>query len=368
LQATVDAVDAAWASYDVMTGCKALMDFAVDDLSNWYVRVNRARFWAPDREADPAAVAALHSALVAVARLLAPAAPFTSDWLHRALTGGSVHLARLPSPGGARDEALEAAMDGVRRLASLARSARETVRLRVRQPLARMQVAIPAQVRGPAFDSLLELLRLEVNVKAVDVVASDADLVRLKAKPNFRSLGKRFGKRTPEIAALAARLVPGQLRELESGGTASLAVNGETIVYLSEDVAVEREVASDWVVQSEGVFVVALDPRLTPQLVQEGLARELVHQVQRLRKDADYAYSTRIDLAVSGPAEVLDAVAAYADFLQGETLARSLVVGGGLAGADREQSVALDGHTIMLAVRQHDAGESDAGPLRTGTG
>ena len=131
------AVDAAWAQYDPTAGVRALMEFVVDDVSHWYVRVNRSRFWAVDSSADPAALATLHEALVTVSRLLAPAAPFVSDWLHRALTGTSVHLARFPVPAGRREPALEAAMDAVRRLASLARGARQERKLRVRQPLAR---------------------------------------------------------------------------------------------------------------------------------------------------------------------------------------------------------------------------------------
>ena len=151
-------------------------------------------------------------------------------------------------------------MDAVRRLASLAHGARQDRKLPVRQPLARMQVAVSAAVRGAALDELLELLRLEVNVKAVEVVGSDAELVRLRAKPNFRSLGKRYGKRTPAIAEAASRLTTEQLRGLEAGRPAPLEVDGETVSYLPEDVVVEREVASDWIVASDGPFVVALDP------------------------------------------------------------------------------------------------------------
>ena len=186
-------MNAAWDGYDVTTGTRALMGFVVDDLSNWYVRLNRARFWAVDGEADPEALATLQTCLVTVSRLLAPAAPFLSDWIHRGLVGSSVHLARFPEPGGARDEALETAMDAVRRLASLARAVREEIGSGVRQPLARMIVAVPSAVQGPVFTSLLGLLGREVNVKAVEIVASDADLVTLRAKPNFRSLGKRYG-------------------------------------------------------------------------------------------------------------------------------------------------------------------------------
>src|SRR3954471_9800702 len=240
LDATVEVVARAWERYDVTAGLRAIMDFVVDDVSQWYVRVNRARFWAPDSAADPAALATLHEALSTISQLLAPAAPFVSDWLHRALAGTSVHLAGFPVPQGRAAAELDAAMDAVRRLASLARSAREERNIRVRQPLGRMQVAVPGAVRGPTLQELLELLRLEVNVKEIEVVASDTDLVRLRPKPNFRTLGKRYGKRTPAVAAAAATLTPVQLRGLESGSPATLELEGEPVTFLPEDVAVER--------------------------------------------------------------------------------------------------------------------------------
>ncbi|HKV76290.1 MAG TPA: isoleucine--tRNA ligase [Gemmatimonadales bacterium] len=355
LDATVRAVTAAWEGYDVTSGVRALMDFVVTDLSNWYVRVNRSRFWAPDHEADPAAVATLHEALVTVARLLAPAAPFASDWLHRSLTGGPVHLADFPVSAGREDGALDAAMDGIRRLASLARAARGPD-LKVRQSLARMQVAVPAAVRGPHFEALLETLGREVNVKQVRVVGSEAELVRLKGKPNFRELGKRYGKQTPEVAALVSTLTQDQLRTLESGGEVRLEVNGAPIVYLSADVVVEREVVTDWLVQSDGPFVVALDPALTPELKREGLARELVHLVQRLRKDAGYDFAARILLAIDGDPGVLDAAREFADFIAGETLARQILTGESLPGADRAESFEIEGMKVRVAVRQLVAG------------
>ena len=203
----VDAVNAAWEGYDVTAGTRAIMEFVVDDLSNWYVRLNRPRFWAPDREADRGRAGdAARRCLVTVSRLLAPAAPFASDWLHRALAGSSVHLAAFPAPGGARDTALEAAMDAVRRLASLARAAREEIGLGVRQPLGRMLVAVPAGVQGPVFDSLLELLRREVNVKSVEVVPLGRRPRDAPGQAQFpgRS-GKRYGKETPAAAAAAAQ-------------------------------------------------------------------------------------------------------------------------------------------------------------------
>ncbi|HET9151985.1 MAG TPA: isoleucine--tRNA ligase [Gemmatimonadales bacterium] len=363
LEATVAAVHEAWGAFDVTAGTRALMDFVVDDLSNWYVRTNRARFWAPDREPDPAAVRALHTCLVTVARLLAPAAPFASDWMHRALTGSSVHLARLPGAG-ARDAALEGAMDAVRRLATLARAAREGADLRVRQPLARMRVAVPAAVRGEAFDRLLPLLATEVNVKEVAIADSDADLVRLRARPNFRALGRKFGSRTPAVASAASALAPDALRTLESGGEVSLDVGGEAVRLTAEDVAIEREVTSDWLVQSSGAFVAALDPALDDRLRAEGLAREMVNRVQRLRKEAGLEYTSRIALFVDGDAAVLDALRPYAAAIGEETLARQLDFGRRAPAPEYEQRVELDGTILTVGLARYERRDGRADPQR----
>ena len=358
LDAVVEKVTEVWSGYDVTTGVRAMMDFLVDDVSQWYVRVNRSRFWAPDSVADQAALATLYEALATLSQLLAPAAPFVSDWLHRALTGTSVHLARFPVSRGLRKHELETAMDAVRRLASLARAAREERNIRVRQPLSRMQVALPANARVRALDELFELLRQEVNVKQIEVVASDTELVRLRAKPNFRTLGKRYGKRTPVVAAAVATLTSGQLHGLERGSPATLELEGEPVTFLPEDVAVEREVASDWLVQSDGPFVVALDPQVDEPLRREGLAREIVNRVQRIRKDAGYAYTDRIELWIDGDAPLLDAVRIHAEFIRGETLARRLEVGARASAPDLEQQVDIDGYAAVVGVQRYQDGRA----------
>jgi isoleucyl-tRNA synthetase len=351
LDQTVATVRAAWNDYDVTTGTRAIMDFVVDDLSTWYVRLNRPRFWAPDRAADTAAVATLHEALVTTARLLAPAAPFFGDWLHRALVGTSVHLERFPQDQGRREPELLAAMTAVRRLASLARAARESRNLRVRQPLARMQLAVPAAVRGPLLADLLDILVAEVNVKAYQVVESDDELVTLHGKANFRSLGRRYGKATPQAAAAVAALAPRELHALERGES----VRSGEWEFLPDDVTVTRDVASEWIVQADGPYVVALDPALTPDLEQEGLAREVVNRVQRLRKEAGYEYTTRIELSVSGAPDVLAAVETFQGYVAGETLARRIQLGGALDDADITREVDTEGRAVTLALRRHDA-------------
>ncbi len=364
LDATVAAVRTALDGYDVTTAARAIVAFVVDDLSNWYVRLNRARFWAPDSQADAAAVATLHEALVTTARLLAPYAPFASDWLHRALEGSSVHRATFPLDAGRLDPGLDVAMDAVRRLVSLGRAARESATLRVRQPLSCIKVAVPAGVQGADFEALLPLLQHETNVKSVDVVASDADLVRLRAKPNFRTLGKRFGAEVKAVASWIGTLTPEAIQQLERGSPFTGSRDGVATELFPEDVMVEREVVTDWPVASEGRFVVALDPAVTPALASEGLARELVSRLQRQRKDAGYDVTTRIAVAIEGDAAVQDAARAHQEYITGETLAREFVVGTALPDADRRESVDINGSAAVLSTRRLGDGRTLSDPVQ----
>jgi isoleucyl-tRNA synthetase len=247
---------------------------------------------------------------------------------------------------------IEPAMTAIRRLATLARAAREEGGLRVRQPLARMRVAVPATSRGPAFDHLLEILTREVNVRRIDVVSSDEELVRLRPKANFRTLGKRYGKDTPSAAQATAHLTRAQLQALEGGEAVAVDVDGRSFDYHPEDVIVEREVTSDWLVQSDGPYVAALDPALDDELRMEGLAREVVNRVQRLRKEAGYDYNTRIALHISGPDLVLHAVERFREMVGGETLAPHLELGSDGAECDSREAVTIDGHAVTLGVRR----------------
>ena len=181
----------------------------------------------------------------------------------------------------------------------------------------------------------------------------------------FRSLGKRYGKRTPLVAAAAAGLGPEQLRALEQGSPVSLDLDGEGVSFLPEDVVVEREVASDWVVASDGPYVVALDPRLDETLRREGTAREVVNRIQRLRKEAGYVYTDRIRVWMDGGAPVLDAARVHADFIRGETLARRLELGARAPAPDLEQQVDIDGHGVVVGVERDRDGRAGDGPQTT---
>jgi len=242
----------------------------------------------------------------------------------------------------------------VRRLATLARAARDAAGLRVRQPLARMRVAVPPAMRGPALDALLPLLGAEVNVKTI-TLAADRDLVRLRGKPNFRTLGKVYGKDTPAAARAAAALDDDALRVLEGGAEAEARVEDRVWRFRPEDVVVEREVVTEWLVQSAGPLVVALDPAVSDDLRREGIAREVVNRVQRLRKEAGYEYTARIILDVSGDSDVLAACDAFRGFIAGETLARQVELGTALADPDVQETADIDGRRVVIAVKRHGA-------------
>jgi isoleucyl-tRNA synthetase len=330
--------DALLTDFDATLAARRVMEFFDEDVSKWYLRLSRARYWGDGTSADErAAFATLREVLVVTTRLLAPFAPFLSDWVHRALTGDSVHLAPYARQQGdasaAGEPALEAAMAGVRRLANLGRAAREAVSIGVRQPLAELVCVLPTPVGSDGAEvarlarELDGLLRSELNVKTVRWAESGDALVTLEARPNFRVLGKRFGKSTPVAAAAVAALGPDALHAFERGDSVGISVEGADHVLQPDDLTVLRRATGDYAVQEEGGVVVALDPRLTPELRQEGMARELVSRVQRMRKDAGLQVSDRIRLAMRGADEVEAAARAHREYVAGEVLARRLLVG-----------------------------------------
>jgi isoleucyl-tRNA synthetase len=316
--------------YNLTHAARELGDFVVDDLSNWYVRRSRDRFWGSSDSRDArAAFATLHRALVDVSRLMAPIAPFLSDWLHRSLTGGeSVHLARVPRVDReVRDEALEQGMEAVRSLATLGRAARETVRIRVRQPLATLYAVVPDD---RALDGeLLAILRDELNVRQVEFMDRAEELVTFSAKPNFRALGARFGKQTPAIAEAIRGVPSAELATFRRGGELAVELNGDRHSILPAELDIVQTARGELVVEAEGGFTAALDANITPELRAEGLAREVVNRVQRLRKDSGLEVADRIRLAVVGGEELVAALRAHQPFLAGETLATSVELGAG---------------------------------------
>jgi isoleucyl-tRNA synthetase len=344
-------VDRALWEYDATAATRAIIEFVDDDLANWYIRRSRERFYDTETEDNRAAFATLHEVLVSTCRLLAPIAPFVSDWMHRELVGESVHLAPfLAERADYADATLDVAMHAVREISRLGRAAREEVGIKVRQPLSRI-VCVAPNVPESALEPLVPLLRAELNVKVVEFASSGDALVTLEARPNFRSLGKKFGKRTPLAAQAVAAFDGGRLRDFVRGLPLVVSVDGESHELAADDLTIVRRASGSLVVQEDGGFFAAIDPSVTPELQQEGQARELISRVQRMRKDAGLAVSDRIVLTVGGGAEVQAVVETHGDWIAAEVLAAELVLTDDPGSGNHEmQAVDLDGTTAHVAI------------------
>jgi isoleucyl-tRNA synthetase len=331
LDGLVSSVRSDLETYDLTRAARRITSFVLDDLSNWYVRRSRGRFWAtgpggPDSAETNDAFATLHECLLEVSGLLAPFAPFLADWLYRALsTGESVHLSDFPVDQGRSDAELEQAMEDVRQLAALGRAAREEAGVRTRQPLSVLSAAIPAARRPP--EALIQLLREELNVKRVVFLAGTDDLVRLFAKPNFGVLGPRHGPRTPAVASAIAALGSDVVRDLQKSRRVDIEVDGDTVTVEPDDVTIVEEAATEMAVSSADGYLAALDTSLDDDLRLEGLARELVNRVQRLRREAGFKVADRIRLGIAGAGPLETAVAEHEEYIAGETLAVEVGVG-----------------------------------------
>ena len=353
LNSLVDHVERELEIFQVTRAYRQLGEFINQDLSNWYVRRSRSRFWGnADSHDARSAFRTLWETLETLSRLVAPVTPFTADWLHRALVGGSVHLASFPeSRADLVDPELEEGMNGVRNLVSLGRAAREEVRIRVRQPLARMYAVTPGN--RTLEGELLALLKEELNVKEVDFLGSSQGLVQLVARPNYRNLGPRFQKATEAAAGAIRGLSQEALSAFRSGEPVDIQLEGRSHRLSEDDLEVMEEARGDLIVQGDGEFTAALDPSLTPELETEGLARELVNRIQRLRKESGLEITDRISLGIEGPGEVVAAARTFQDFIAGETLAASYSVreaGESLDGFSWVQEVEMDGVSGRIAI------------------
>ena len=341
LHRTVAEATEALEAYDVAAAGRAIESF-VDRLSNWYVRRNRRRFWKAAAGRDKqAAYLTLYECLHTVNRLMAPIMPFISEAVHRNLVRGvderacpSVHMSEWPTPDpAARDDALLAEVDAVQRVVGLGRAARSRSGVRVRQPLSRLLVRAPGEADAAVLARFDAQILEELNVKALEMLAPDAELVGYRIKPNLPRLGKRYGKRVPAIraaladadaGAVAAAVAAGRAFAVEVallGGGRFGDAGGETLTFEPEDVLVETTSAEGYACAEEGGWLVGLDTTLTEALEREGLARELVRTVQEARKQAGLEVSDRITLRIDGSAGVAAALDAHRDYVMDETLA-----------------------------------------------
>jgi len=341
LNATIAEVRERMEDYDATRAGQAIAAF-VDELSNWYVRRSRRRFW----DGDPAAFGTLKTCLVEVTKLLAPFTPFVADAIFENLDGSadSVHLCDFPEAG-ARDHGLETAMAVARETVRLGLAARGHGKLKVRQPL-RAAVVVAAGAERAAIERMRDVVIDELNVKELRFVSEAGELGSYEVKPNYRALGPRFGKQMPQVAAAVAALDPAHVAgALRDGGHVAISVNGHDHELGPDDLTLAMQPLEGYQLEREGSHAVALELELDHDLRREGLARELVHAVQNARKGAGLQVEDRIRLALGGDAELLAAARDHEAYLARETLATSVSYG-----ADSGTEAVIEDRALVISL------------------
>jgi len=359
--------------FDVTAACRKIEVFVSDHLSNWYVRLNRRRFWKGELSADKrAAYATLHECLLAVSQMISPVAPFFSDWLYQNLTSfsksysESVHLSDLPkATHELLDDALMRRMDYAQHISSLILSIRKKEKLRVRLPLRRILLPVLNDTFQEDIELVKDLILSEVNVKEIEFITNTEGIVSKKAKANFKTLGKRLGKNMKEAADIIQSLDQQAIAEFEKNGSISIILNsnidptldpninptlkGGEIKLEADDLEIVSEDIPGWQVASEDGITVALDVSLDENLISEGTARELVNRIQNLRKNSGLNVTDRIKIKIEALEGVEAAVSSYGGYIQNETLANSIHVEPIVDGTVVEW---MDGEEISILVEK----------------
>ncbi|MEA2201471.1 MAG: isoleucyl-tRNA synthetase [Solirubrobacteraceae bacterium] len=356
--ATAELVAERLDAYDATTAGRAVASL-VDELSNWYVRRSRRRFWDGDAEA----FATLRTCLVTVAKLLAPFCPFVADEIYDNLDGSlaSVHLCDFPTPQDLppRDERLEQAMALARETVRLGLGARGKAKIKVRQPLGEAVVVAAGRERE-AIEGLADVVREELNVRQVRFVGAAEELGSYEVKANYRSLGPLFGKSMPLAADAIAALDPSRVAAaVRGGGEIGIEVAGREHTLSADDVILTIRPPEGYSVEREGVHAVALDLAIDEDLLLEGRSREIVHAVQNARKTAGLQVEDRIALALEGDPELIEAAAAYRDYVATETLALELHLAPDPAQAgasDHSEQTAIEGLSLRIGLRRVQRG------------
>ncbi|CAN5688208.1 isoleucine--tRNA ligase [soil metagenome] len=349
LEATIELATDRLDDYDTTLAGRAIATF-VDELSNWYVRRSRRRFW----DEDPVAFATLHRCLLTVTKLAAPLVPFLTDAIYENLDGSepSVHLCDYPQPDARlRDEGLEWQMQVARDAVELGRAARAQAKVKVRQPLGEA-VVVAADRERAAIERFQELVLDELNVKRIRYVSEAEELGRWELRPNYRALGPRFAKQMPQVAeAVAALDAQGAAARLRTGAPVGVSIGGSEHELHPDDLQLVLLPVEGYQLERAGTHAVALDMRLDAGLRREGLAREVVHSVQAARKAAGLEVSDSIVLTLAGDSELIDVAREHERYVAGETLA-SRVGYDGTGTTERRHAAQIDGRELLIGVER----------------
>ena len=325
------AVDESLDDYEPTKAGRMIDEFVCDNLSNWYVRINRKRFWGKEMDNDKlAAFQTLYTCLETVAKLIAPFAPFYADRLYLDLakatgraTADSVHLESFPKSDGYEDTELEAQMEMSQKISSMVLALRRKVNIKVKQPLQRIMIPAIDEQQRQRIEAVADTILNEVNVKQLEFAEEEGLLVK-KVKCNFRTMGKKYGKLMKGVAAAMGELDQSQIAKLENDGQLQIVVDGQNLVIDAADVEIISEDIPGWLVANEGNLTVALEVQLTESLKKEGLARELINRIQNIRKDTGLEITDRIDVTIEPNKAIAEACEEFGDFVMTQVLADSI--------------------------------------------
>jgi isoleucyl-tRNA synthetase len=354
LHTTIKQYMEAMDSYDLTKGCRIVQEFVIEDVSNWYVRRNRRRFWKGEYDADKrAAFQTLHEVLLRVAEMIAPVAPFLSESiflrLQPTLNQLSVHCIILQScDDSVIDNDLENRMKQAQGIVSLARSLREKAKIKTRQPLRRILLPVDSPAMRRQLQTVEDIIKEEINVKEIEYVSDDTNIVRRSAKPNFKIIGKKYGDGTQLVAQAIKTLTHDMVRKLEQTSVLALTIDDKTVQIDFEDVEIISEDIEGWLVASDSGLTVALDTELDEHLIREGLAREFVSRLQKIRKESGYEVTDRVAVLYHADDETSAALESMRSYIGMETLAESLERGEQPLGVDLE----INGRHVNVRVQR----------------
>lgn len=360
LNTLVKEVTMCYDNYDLTRAARSIQDFVTENLSNWYVRLNRKRYWGGEQSKDKlAAYQTLYTCIETVSRLAAPVAPFYMDQIFMDLNNvtrkdpeQSVHLSHFPSYDESLiDPELEERMDIAQKISSMILGLRRKVNIKVRQPLARIMVPVTDSSFKMKFESVRGLILAEVNVKEVEYIDDTASILVKKIKPNFKILGPKYGKLMKEISNAVSAMTQHDIISFESTGATSFTINGTEILLTPEDVEIVSEDIPGWQVANDGRLTVALDITVTPDLRNEGIAREFVNRIQNIRKDNGFDVTDKITVLIEDHELLRDAINLHSSYISSQTLATSVSVVPVVEG-DSVNVVEIDEVKVRIAVRK----------------